>query len=69
MLKQDSTDDHDFHTKIVAVRATLVGILFLKQVWLRETILVKMKREFSKSDENWANGSKNGAVPLFSGGF
>ena len=36
------------NTKIVAVRATLVGFLFRKEVRLRETILVKMKSEFSK---------------------
>jgi len=40
------------HAKIVAVRATLVGLLFRKQVRLRETIVVKMKCEFSKSDKN-----------------
>ncbi len=37
------------NTKIVAVRATLVGFLFRKEVRLRETILVKMKGEFSKN--------------------
>jgi hypothetical protein len=36
-------------TKTVAVRATLVRFLFRKQVWLFETILVKMAGELLKS--------------------
>ena len=55
------------HTKIVAVRATLVGFLFRKQVWIRETILVKMN--FRNPTKIERTGAKNGAVPLFSGGF
>jgi hypothetical protein len=57
--------NHGFHTKIVAVQATLVGLFLRKQVWLRETILVKMKCEFSKSDKNWANRSKKTAPSLY----
>jgi hypothetical protein len=59
--------NHGFHTKIVAVRATLVGFLFRKQVWLRETILVKMKREFSKFDKNWVTESKKRRCPFIFG--
>ena len=55
------------HTKIVAVRATLVGFLFRKQVWIRETILVKMN--FRNPTKIERTGAKNDAVPLFSGGF
>ncbi len=55
------------NTKIVAVRATLVGFLFRKEVWLCETILVKMKCKFSKSDKNWANKSKKQRYPFISG--
>jgi len=37
------------HTKIGAVRATLVRFLFRKHVWICETILVKMVGELLKS--------------------
>ena len=39
------------HTKIVAVRATLVRFLFRKHEWICETILVKLPCESLKSDE------------------
>ncbi len=57
------------HAKIVAVPATLVGFLFRKKVWLHETILVKFKREFSKSDKNLANMSKKRRCRFISGGI
>ena len=64
MLKHNNTDETMVHKKIVAVPAKLVGFLYRKQVWLRETILVKMKRKFSKSDKNWVNGSKKRRCPF-----
>jgi hypothetical protein len=40
-------------TKIVAVWATTVRFWFWKQVQIRETILIKMRQESSKSDKIW----------------
>jgi hypothetical protein len=46
------------HTKIVAVRATLVQFLFRKHEWICGTVLLKLTCESLKSDENCSNRSQ-----------
>ncbi len=46
------------HSKIVAVRAMVVGVWFWKQARIYETVLVKMTQESLKSDENCLNRSQ-----------
>ncbi len=46
------------HTKIIAVRASLVQFWFQKQIEIRVTIPVKMKRESFKFNENFSNMSQ-----------
>ncbi len=47
------------HTKIVAVRATIVRFWFQKDVRVRETILVKMTCESLNYDKNWPTRSQS----------